>query len=149
MIDKFNGQYDFLSNFYPSTFIDSISFFHYPTVEHYFQGQKGKTVKDQVMIFNAPSPSQAKKLGRTVTLRSDWEEVKDQIMWRGVLAKFTQNHDLAQKLIDTADQELIEGNYWHDNYWGNCYCPKCKNIPGKNMLGKILMEVREILKEKR
>jgi predicted NAD-dependent protein-ADP-ribosyltransferase YbiA (DUF1768 family) len=49
-------------------------------------------------------------------------------------------------LLDTGDEELVEGTTWHDNIWGNCSCPKCKNIPGQNRLGKLLMQIREEIK---
>jgi ribA/ribD-fused uncharacterized protein len=89
------------------------------------------------------SPSESKKLGRQIKLRSDWEGIKDNIMYTGVLAKFAQHSDLKQQLLDTHPLILIEGNYHHDNYWGDCYCKKCQKIAGKNSLGKILMYVRD------
>lgn len=55
-------------------------------------------------------------------------------------AKFTQHKDLAEKLLETGDEELVEGNKWNDTYWGVC------NGKGKNQLGKILMRIREELK---
>ena len=70
----------------------------------------------------------------------DWEEVKDQIMYEICLAKFTQNEELKEKLLATGNEELVEGNTWHDTYWGVC------NRRGKNKLGKILMRVRSELK---
>ena len=60
-----------------------------------------------------------------------------------VECKFYQNPELLQKLIDTGDEELVEGNTWHDNFWGNCTCEKCRDIPGENHLGKILMDIRK------
>jgi predicted NAD-dependent protein-ADP-ribosyltransferase YbiA (DUF1768 family) len=47
------------------------------------------------------------------------------------------------KLLATGDEELMEGNTWHDNTWGNCVCAKCQNTPGRNMLGMLLMELRQ------
>lgn len=61
-------------------------------------------------------------------------------------AKFTQNADLKQKLLNTDNAYLEEGNTWHDNIWGNCQCDKCKAVAGQNYLGKILMKIREELK---
>ena len=63
----------------------------------------------------------------------------------GLRKKFA-NPELRDLLLATGDEELVEGNYWHDNEWGNCTCPRCKNIPGKNKLGKLLMQVREEIK---
>ena len=67
---------------------------------------------------------------------SDWEEIKDSIMYLGLRQKF-HNPTLQKKLLATGEEELIEGNWWNDTYWGVC------NGVGQNNLGKILMEVRD------
>ena len=51
-----------------------------------------------------------------------------------------------KQLLETGDEELIEGNRWHDNVFGSCFCPKCGD-KGQNMLGKLLMELRDKLKK--
>lgn len=84
--------------------------------------------------------SDAKKLGRQVPLRGDWEEVKDNIMYEICKAKFTQNEDLKEKLLATGNDILEEGNTWGDRVWGTV------NGVGENRLGKILMRVREELR---
>jgi len=91
-------------------------------------------------VLTKLNPSEAKRLGRRVRLRSDWEQVKYDVMLDVVRAKFNQHPDLAQKLLATGDEELVEGNDWGDTYWGVC------NGRGKNMLGKILMRVRAELR---
>lgn len=91
------------------------------------------------------TPDESKHLGRKIKIKKDWDNIKDQIMYEIVKAKFS-NPFLAKKLINTGDEILCEGNYWHDNYWGACNCPNCKLLPRKNMLGQILMRVREELK---
>jgi predicted NAD-dependent protein-ADP-ribosyltransferase YbiA (DUF1768 family) len=48
----------------------------------------------------------------------------------------------------TADLEIVENNYWHDNFWGSCTCSRCGR-KGENNLGKILMSVRQELKQQR
>lgn len=82
------------------------------------------------------TPSEAKKAGREVTLRPDWESVKDGIMRDILLHKFQQNPDLKKKLLDTGEKYLEETNYWKDTYWG-----VCEGV-GYNHLGKLLMSVR-------
>ena len=143
MINKFDGEYAFLSNFYecPITY-DGIT---YTNSEAAFHAHKTLNEEERKQ-FAALDPSAAKKLGRKITLRSDWEEVKTKIMYEICLAKFSQNEDLKAKLLATGDEYLEEGNYWHDNCWGNCSCEKCKDITGENRLGKILMEIREELR---
>lgn len=74
-------------------------------------------------------------------MRSDWEEVKDKVMYEIVLAKFTQNPDLKEKLLATGDEYLEEGNTWGDTIWGTV------DGVGENRLGKILMRVRDELNE--
>ena len=142
MINEFRGQYYFLSNFYeaPITYEELT----YRNNEAAFQA--AKVTFDRERFVNL-DPSAAKALGRKVQLRSDWESVKDNVMYEVCKAKFSQNEDLKDKLLATGDEYLEEGTTgWHDNIWGNCSCEKCKDIPGENRLGKILMRVREELR---
>lgn len=143
MITEFDGKYAFLSNFFHSPFAyDGIE---YPTVEHFFQAMKTLDQEERKKIAAADSPGKAKRMGRNVKLREDWEEIKYTIMRVGVERKFDTHLELASKLIATGDAILIEGNSWHDNTWGSCFCPKCASIAGKNWLGEILMKRREEL----
>ena len=143
IIDKFENEYAFLSNFYPSPVQENG--ITYPTIEHYFQAQKTTVPFERVAIANAATPGQAKREGRRITLRKDWERVKDDVMLQGLRLKFAIP-ELAEKLLTTGDAELVEGTTWHDNIWGNCSCPQCEDIPGENRLGKLLMQVREEIK---
>ena len=137
---SFAGKYAFLSNFHDSVLIyEGIK---YPTVEHAFQAMKTFDIAQRKEIANLRTPGEAKRAGRRVSLRADWEDVKDNIMYEILCEKF-KNSELRQMLLETGDEFLEEGTTWHDNYWGNCYCPKCKDIVGKNMLGKTLMRVRD------
>ena len=142
MIIEFEDKYAFLSNFYPSTFThDGIT---YPTNEHFFQAMKTLDIDERKAIAAAETPGKAKRMGRQVQLRLDWEKVKLHYMELGLKLKF-QDPELAKKLIETGDEELIEGNWWHDNTWGSCYCVKCSRIAGRNLLGMLLMELRKEL----
>lgn len=137
-IDKFEDEYAFLSNFYEASVIwEGIV---YPSNEHAFQAAKTLNPAKRLEIAAAATPGQAKRLGRQVQLRSDWEKVKFDIMLDICLAKFHQNQELAEALLDTGTAELIEGNTWNDTTWGVC------NGIGKNWLGNILMQVRECLR---
>lgn len=139
MIKEFKNQYFFLSNFYECpVYYNKLVFCN---AEAAFQAQKVIDEKEQYKFINL-NASQARKLGKTIVLREDWEEVKDNIMYEIVKRKFTVNKELQQKLIDTKDEELVEGNWWHDTYWG----VDSKTGIGKNKLGKILMKVREEVK---
>lgn len=142
MIVEFDGEHAFLSNFYPSTIHhDGIT---YPTNEHFFQAMKTLDIETRKAIAAAPTPGAAKRMGRHVSLRPDWEKIKVDVMRLGLILKFT-DAELAEKLIATGDEELVEGNWWHDNTWGNCHCTECSRKGGRNLLGMLLMEVRKEL----
>lgn len=146
MINSFDGEFAFLSNFFPSPItFDGITF---PTVENWFQAWKTEVPAEFRAIATAETPGRAKRLGRKCMLREDWEEVKEQVMEDGLRLKFA-DPELRKMLISTHPHELIEGTTWHDNEWGNCSCERCRNIPGENKLGKILMKLRaEFMEEK-
>lgn len=139
MIKEFKNQYFFLSNFYECPiYYNKLVFCN---AEAAFQAQKVIDEKEQYKFINL-NASQARKLGKTIALREDWEEVKDNIMYEIVKRKFTVNKELQQKLLETKEEELVEGNWWHDTYWG----VDSKTGIGQNKLGKILMKVREEVK---
>ena len=139
MIDKFEGEYAFLSNFYEHPI--QYNGITYPTNEHFFQAMKSLKEEERKMIAAAPTPRAAKCLGRAITLRSDWELIKYDMMLLGLRLKFCDK-ELRSKLRATGDEILIEGNWWHDNTWGDCSCEQCKYVHGRNELGKLLMQVR-------
>lgn len=135
MINKFRGKYYFLSNFYETpvtwnglTYLNNEAAF-----------QSAKTFSDRECFTNL-DPSSAKKLGRKVQLRSDWENVKDDVMYEICKAKFSQNIELKKRLLSTGNEHLEEGNTWGDKIWGTV------NGIGENRLGKILMRIREELR---
>ena len=136
-IKEFRGKNFFLSNFFeaPVTW-QGIT---YLNNEAAFQSAKVLTKEGREWFSKLP-PNKAKSKGRNVRLRNDWEEVKDNIMYEICYCKFSQNEDLRRKLISTGNALLVEGNNWNDKYWGMC------NGVGKNKLGKILMKIREELK---
>ena len=149
MINNFDGDYAFLSNFYPSRIIYDEEYGHViyaDTVEHAFQAAKTLIPEEREEIRKAETPGKAKRMGRAVTLRPDWEEVKTDVMRECLRSKF-RFAPLAIDLINTGDEELVEGNTWHDNCWGNCTCEQCANKPGENRLGKLLMEIRKELQQ--
>ena len=143
MISRFKEKYNFLSNFSYSKI--EYEGYTYMNVEAAFQAQKNESnVYKLGMQFN--DPSTAKKDGRIIELRPDWEQVKDNLMYEIVKAKFEQNDVLKTQLLNTNDEVLVEGNTWHDNYWGMCTCERCTRKNYSNNLGKILMRIREELK---
>lgn len=134
-ITEFRDKYYCFSNFGPGKV--TVFGYTFDNGEAAFHSQKDVS---RAQDFVGLDPSAAKKLGRRVKLRPDWENVKDKVMKEVVTAKFTQNKDLQKILLDTGDQILVEGNTWGDTYWGKV------NGHGINQLGKILMEVRASLR---
>jgi ribA/ribD-fused uncharacterized protein len=150
IIDRFEGPFAFLSNFYMRVL--EYRGLLFMSVENPFQGEKGNSLVILQRFSLYPpngeqilTPGQAKREGRALTLRKDWPVVKDPTMLELLRIKFGQDRDMRKFLLNTGDATLIEGNNWCDNYWGDCYCPKCINIPGRNQLGKFEMQVRSEL----
>lgn len=134
------GPYGCFSNFSRHGFeLDDV---YWPTSEHYFQAQKFRGTRHVEEVRLAKTPKEAARLGRRRdwTLRSDWEEVKDEIMRRAVQRKFKTHTDIRTILLATGAEELIEDSP-ADYYWG-CGAERT----GQNRLGQILMEVRAQLR---
>lgn len=142
MISEFNNEYDFLSNFYPAKF--EYNGIEFKTTEHFYQAMKSLDPVEMYEIIRAETPMQAKKLGRKVKVRPDWEDIKINIM-RIALDKKFDIPELRLKLLLTGDEELVEGNYWHDKIWGKCTCEECGG-QGRNLLGQLLMEKRAMIR---
>lgn len=125
-----DGNHLFLSNFFPSK--THVFGKEWPTVEHAYQAMKTLDPGDQTRIRLCTTPGKAKRMGRSVEMRHDWEDVKIAIMDECLKAKF-DSPALAQRLLDTGDAILVEGNTWNDTFWGVC------NGKGANWLGRLLM----------
>ena len=140
-ITEFRGEHVYLSNFYETPIVfDGMV---YGSVEAAFQAQKCAMPSDRQQ-FTQLTPSQAKRLGRHVMLRKDWEEVKDNIMYMLVYSKFISNPELLRLLLATGNRTLVEGNHWRDSYWG---VPLDTYILAQNHLGNTLSAVRDALRD--
>ena len=133
-INAFRGENYFLSNFYSAPIAYDGMLFQ--NNEAAFQAQKCVNDADRAKFCNL-NPTEARNLGRKIPLRKDWEQVKMTVMKEIVQAKFEQNPDLLEKLLNTGNAYLEEGNTWGDRVWGTV------NGIGANNLGRILMEIRE------
>lgn len=140
-IDSFRGHYAFLSNFYTCR-IPYLGM-TFSSVESAFQAAKCANPQARSR-FQYLTARDAKREGRTVSMRPDWEKVRVDVLLELLFIKFGSNPDLMQQLLATGDVALVEGNTWHDNFGGNCTCgrPNCSRMEGKNMLGQLLMSVR-------
>ena len=140
MIKSFTNKYQFLSNFYNGD--DLVIFYDgiwYSTVEHAYQAAKTTNQKLRKQISELITPQAAKKIGRALKKRKNWDNIKIGIMRTLLLEKFIGNDSLRKKLISTKFHTLVEGNTWKDAFWG-----VTKN-GGRNELGKSLMWVRDKL----
>ena len=143
---KVSDPYGCFSNF--SLHPIQVERLYWQTVEHYYQAQKFVGTENERLIQvirDAQTPMAAAQIGRdrTLKLRSDWEQVKQQVMRQGVLTKFLTHSDIQEILLNT-DEELIVEDSPTDYYWG---CGQDKT--GQNQLGKILMSVRQELRQRR
>ena len=137
---KSNEYYE-LSNFSPHGF--QIDGDYWPTVEHFFQAQKFPDHPEyQQQIRRTEKPAKAKSLGRsrTIPIRNDWDQIKEDVMRRALRAKFTTHGKLRRLLLETGSRELVE-QASSDYYWG---CGRSGT--GQNRLGVLLMELREELR---
>ena len=144
MIYKFADKYEFLSSFYSVNI--RLNSKEYKTVEHAYQSNKTKDESEHEWVRNAPTASKAKSFGKKVRERKNWNDIKYRLMLKLVRMKF-KHPELREMLLETGNEEIVEGNYWHDNSFGNCTCSKCEKIEGENHLGKILMKVRQEIKD--
>jgi ribA/ribD-fused uncharacterized protein len=133
MVSEFQVEFRFLSNFWEIPIkYEGIWFV---SVEHAYQAAKTLDIEQRQLIARLDTPGKAKRAGKNLVLRPDWEEVKIPIMRELLKQKFS-NRALMYKLRQTKG-ELIEGNTWGDTFWGVC------RGQGQNILGKLLMEIRD------
>jgi ribA/ribD-fused uncharacterized protein len=127
-----------LSNFYPAQVMMGGMMF--PSVENAYQAAKSASYAYRHMLMSL-SPGQARRAGKTVLLRRDWEQRKVRVMLMLLRDKFS-NKELVERLLATGMAKLEEGNAWGDTYWGTV------NGQGLNQLGLLLMTVRGELRFK-
>lgn len=143
MIDRFDGDHRFLSNFWPARV--SLDGEFYPSVEHAYQAAKSLDIPTRLVLCsraaNPLTAGQAKTYGKRIQLRLDWENVRLAIMEGLVRQKFSVE-PLKSKLLGTLNCELLEGNFWGDRFWGIDLQGR-----GENHLGKILMKIRKELQD--
>ena len=170
---SFVGEYAFLSNMYITPVI--IGEMVFPSAENAFQAMKCKTRK-QMEQFQTCTPQEAKRIGKEIDCRSNWDQLRIPVMRKILEAKF-EDDDLAVKLLKTEDQQLCEKNYWNDSFWGKCWVERDlfliageevsqrewlarqeepghsftkkheRKFTGENHLGKLLCEVREKIRK--
>lgn len=152
------GDYAFLSNFFPSRFVDE-SGVVYNCSEQFFMKKKqeafdpGNEAVAQIILASR-SPVVVKAAGRKVRNFDEkiWGEVRFGVMKQALLLKFAQNPGILRGLLNTGDAILVEASPC-DRVWGiglsSAQAEKRDPTqwPGLNLLGKALMEVRSDLRK--
>ncbi|KAF7142587.1 hypothetical protein RHSIM_Rhsim05G0170800 [Rhododendron simsii] len=143
--------YGAFSNFSPHAIQmtdESGNYLSWPSVEHYYQAHKFWGVNNAEArncveaIRSAKSPEEAARMGRTMQrqhpdlVRSDWESVKIDVMYRALKCKFSVYPHLNSMLLSTAGCVLVEASP-HDLFWGGG-----REGEGLNYLGRLLMQER-------
>ena len=145
--------YGFLSNWYLSQFdLDGV---HYSSMEQYIMYQKCVLFGDQATakkVLLTDVPSEQQKLGKLCSgyINGVWAGARQAIAMRGLLAKFSQNADLKEQLLNTSEAYLVECAH-SDKIWA-CGIRLTESErfdatkwTGQNILGFALMEVRRML----
>ena len=134
------GELGYLANYSNHGFTKNGIF--YKTVEHYYQSEKFDNSEVRERIINAPTPKEASNIGRDRSniRKENFKEIKNQVMFDGILEKFRQNRDIAYRLIETRNKRIAEATI-DEYYWGIG-----KDKSGKNVIGDILVKVRERIK---
>ena len=145
VVTDFRREYGFLSNLYECQIKFNGKIFD--SVEHAYQATKANNPEDSEWVRSSRTPKIAKLRGNDVPLRSDWDEIKLNVMFKCVKAKFAQNSKLLFRLLQTGDLYLIAENYNHDQLYGSCRCEDHCKVPGENHLGYMLMELRKRVSE--
>jgi ribA/ribD-fused uncharacterized protein len=143
MIDRFKGEYRWLSNFWAARVtLDGVEF---PSVEHAYQAGKILSPEVRERIRALPTAAEAKrfskKVGKVISYRPAWSETFRINLMRFLQWQKFSDPALRQRLLATGDAMLVEGNTWHDCTFGCCRCSKCGGR-GLNWLGVLLMEIR-------
>lgn len=138
-INGFQGEYRWLSNFWPCTIVYQGNVFS--TLEHAYQSAKVEELLLKEKIKNCATPSEAKDFFQknNIVVADNWTEQKKLSVMKELLwLKFGGREPfLTQALLLTEDAEIIEDNTWEDRFWGVC------NGIGDNHLGKLIMQIRE------
>ena len=139
MITSFRGKYNFLSNF--SSHPVNIGDITYKTAECAYQAYKVSDMDIRRAIAKM-DPKDAKAYVKGIKhLPSDWKEKSLAIMGNILIYKVLQNPHVAEALVNTGDERIVEGNNWGDTFWG----VDLKTNTGQNMLGNLWMEIRYIM----
>ena len=140
MISEFQGEYRWLSNFAPVSVCQNGVV--YPSVEHAYMSAKSDSIDWKMFCKRTKNPGAVKKASRDIQLVANWDAIKVEVMRNCLRDKFLQE-PYKTLLLRTGDVHTQEGNRWGDKFWG----VDLRTGKGLNTLGKLIMEIREELKE--
>jgi ribA/ribD-fused uncharacterized protein len=159
MIDRFTGEYFFLSNMYPLQYrILAAGSTAVNSAEAAYQAAKflDFAKRRDVALVTAESRGRGERLDGIASknfareliaagepLQPNWQNVKLGVMQEVVRRKFIANFDIRKKLAATDGEQLIEGNTWNDTFWG----VDLESGIGENHLGIILTNIRQEILE--
>lgn len=141
-IKQFSGPNRWLSNFYivPILYLQRT----YPSVEHAYQAQKSDSQAWKEYCANPmTTPYDVKKDSYKQQLVPNWDNIKLGIMDTLLRIKFN-TPELMNKLLETRDADIQEGNNWNDTFWG----VDLLTGQGHNHLGRLIMDIRSDLQKK-
>lgn len=142
MIYRFREQYGWLSNMKTANI-------HYKghdfkSTENAFMWQKNPDDASWLKECLTLPPNECKKRSREISLRPDWNDVKLNVMYEVLVIKFTQE-PFKTLLLETENQNIVEGNYHNDKFWGVDI--KITPNEGENWLGRLIMDIRTKIKK--
>lgn len=150
-IERFRGEHYFLSSMYPIEepggirVADTIKV---ATVEPLYKAARFAQLTDRQQVLGAPNGFAAKSIADKLEksgapVRDNWEALRLPVMRSCVALKFGQNPGLAEQLVATGDEELVEGMRGERfSFWG---VAPIGSRNGSNWLGRILMDTRALL----
>lgn len=129
----------------------------YNCCEQYMMHQKALLFRDlttAAKIMNTSSPKLQNQLGREVINYNDiiWDSRRFDIVFKGNLAKFSQNELLKSELLNTGNRQFVEASPY-DTIWGigmgldNPLINDPTKWKGLNLLGQVLNFVRDTLRK--
>lgn len=141
----FQGDFRFLSNFWPA--LVERNGLPFASVEHGYQAAKSAEFVSQSLFatWGNLTAGKAKRLGKQLPVRPDWDDLKVGVMEDLVFQKFSKHEDLKALLLTTGDRKIFELNTWGDEFWGVTQDSHGR-LKGLNTLGTILMNVRQELR---
>lgn len=141
------------SQWFKSNFeIDNIQ---YSSAEQYMMAEKARAFNDKESldkILSTKNSRKQKELGRKIKNYDDevWSKIRYEVVVKGNYAKFTQNENLKNQLLDTGNKIIVEASPY-DTIWGIGLSEFDESRfnedlwRGKNLLGKAIMQVREMI----